>query len=158
MFSKLLKSTTKQKNIKTSILKLNTITKYSTLTKDKVIQDIVDYTHDFDVTSEEALKVSRYTIMDALGCGILALSFKECTKLLGPVVEGITVENGVRVPGTGFELDPVTGAFNIGAMIRWLDYNDTWLAAEWYFLFVFMNFINYYFLKGVILVIILEQF
>lgn len=108
------------------------------LQKDKVIQDIVDYTLTFKVNSTEALKVSRYTIMDALGCGILALSYPQCTKLLGPVVDGISVKNGVRVPGTKYELDPVAGAFNIGAMVRWLDYNDTWLAAEWVNLF-FIN-------------------
>ena len=101
------------------------------LKKDRVVEDIVDYTVDYKVTSPEAQKVSRYTIMDALGCGILALNFKECTKLLGPVVPGTVVPKGVRVPGTNFVLDPIQGAFNIGAMIRWLDYNDTWLAAEW---------------------------
>jgi 2-methylcitrate dehydratase len=101
------------------------------LKKDKIIEDIVDYTVGFKVESSEAIKVSRYTIMDALGCGILALNFKECTKLLGPVVPGTIVPKGVRVPGTNYVLDPISGAFNIGAMIRWLDYNDTWLAAEW---------------------------
>ena len=69
--------------------------------------------------------------MDALGCGIFALQFPACTKLLGPVVPGISVEKGARVPGTDYVLDPVTAAFNIGCIIRWLDYNDTWLAAEW---------------------------
>lgn len=116
------------------ILKKNYSSHYTVvqgLKKDQVIQDIVDYTVDYKVTSEEALKVARYTIMDALGCGILALNYKACTKLLGPVVPGVKVENGVKVPGTNYELDPVTGAFNIGTMVRWLDYNDTWLAAEW---------------------------
>jgi 2-methylcitrate dehydratase len=69
--------------------------------------------------------------LDTLGCGLEGLRFKECTKLLGPIVEGTTVPNGTKVPGTPFQLDPVNGAFNIGAMIRWLDYNDCWLAAEW---------------------------
>lgn len=74
---------------------------------------------------------ARYILLDTLGCGLEALRFKECTKLLGPIVEGTVVPNGTRVPGTPYILDPVNGAFNIGAMIRWLDYNDCWLAAEW---------------------------
>ena len=74
---------------------------------------------------------ARYILLDTLGCGLEALRFKECTKLLGPIVEGTIVPNGTRVPGTPYVLDPVNGAFNIGAMIRWLDYNDCWLAAEW---------------------------
>lgn len=77
------------------------------------------------------MEVARYALIDAVGCGILALRFPECSKLLGPVVPGTVVPNGSRVPGTSFELDPITAAFNIGAMVRWLDYNDTWLAAEW---------------------------
>lgn len=77
------------------------------------------------------LETARYIFLDTIGCGLEALQFKECTKLLGPVVEGTVVPHGARVPGTPFVLDPVNGAFNIGAMIRWLDYNDCWLAAEW---------------------------
>jgi 2-methylcitrate dehydratase len=98
---------------------------------DQVITDIVDYVIETKVTSQVALETARYCLMDTLGCGILALNFKECTKLLGPVVSGAVLENGARVPGTSFELDPVQAAFNIGTMIRWLDFNDTWLAAEW---------------------------
>lgn len=103
----------------------------TTVLGDKAIWDIVDYVVDYKVTSEEALKTARYALMDALGCGFLALQFPQCTKLLGPIVDGITASKGVRVPGTKFIVDPVTGAFNIGAMVRWLDFNDTWLAAEW---------------------------
>jgi 2-methylcitrate dehydratase len=98
---------------------------------DQVLLDIVDYVQNYEIKSAEAVNTARYCLMDALGCGILALNYPECTKLLGPVVEGTVVPNGVRVPGTKFVLDPVTGAFNIGAMVRWLDFNDTWLAAEW---------------------------
>jgi len=98
---------------------------------DKVIQDIADYVANFDVKSTEAISTARLAAIDAIGCGLLALQFPECTKLLGPVVPGTIVPNGVRVPGTSYVLDPVQGAFNIGAMNRWLDFNDTWLAAEW---------------------------
>ena len=82
-------------------------------------------------TSREAIDTARYDLLDTLGCGLLALRFPECAKHLGPVVPGATLTNGARVPGTDWQLDPVHAAFNIGAMIRWLDYNDTWLAAEW---------------------------
>jgi 2-methylcitrate dehydratase len=98
---------------------------------DKVIQDIADYVLDYTVASDDAFETARLCLMDTLGCGILALKFPECTKLLGPVVEGCTLKGGARVPGLPYELDPIQGAFNIGAMIRWLDFNDTWLAAEW---------------------------
>jgi len=98
---------------------------------DKVLVDIVEYVTDYEVTSDLAHETARYCLMDALGCAMLALNFSECTKLLGPVVNGTIVPNGARVPGTDFILDPVAAAFNLGAMIRWLDYNDTWLAAEW---------------------------
>jgi 2-methylcitrate dehydratase len=99
---------------------------------DKVLVDIVDYVINYDVTkSSEAMETARYCLMDTLGCGLLALSYPACTKVLGPVVPGASMTNGVKVPGTSYELDPVQGAFNIGAMIRWLDFNDTWLAAEW---------------------------
>ncbi|HEX4300577.1 MAG TPA: bifunctional 2-methylcitrate dehydratase/aconitate hydratase [Gammaproteobacteria bacterium] len=98
---------------------------------DKVIKDIADYVCDYKVKSAEAYKTARYILMDTLGCGMLALDYPACTKLLGPVVPGATMKGGARVPGTSFELDPVQAAFNIGAMVRWLDFNDTWLAAEW---------------------------
>ncbi len=98
---------------------------------DALIEEITDYVLNKEITSEEALTTAQYVLIDTLGCGILALSYPECTKLLGPVVPGTVVPNGSRVPGTSYVLDPVQGAFNIGAMIRWLDYNDTWLAAEW---------------------------
>jgi len=99
---------------------------------DQVLVDIADYVMDYDVTqSREAMETARYCLMDTLGCGLLALSYPACTKVLGPVVPGASMSNGVKVPGTSYELDPVQAAFNIGAMIRWLDFNDTWLAAEW---------------------------
>ncbi|WP_419873472.1 bifunctional 2-methylcitrate dehydratase/aconitate hydratase [Candidatus Pristimantibacillus sp. PTI5] len=98
---------------------------------DQVLVDIAAYAADYKVTSQEAYETARYCLMDTLGCGLLALRYPECTKLLGPAVPGTIVPNGARVPGTSFVLDPVTAAFNIGCIIRWLDYNDTWLAAEW---------------------------
>ncbi|HXS13643.1 MAG TPA: MmgE/PrpD family protein, partial [Acidobacteriaceae bacterium] len=98
---------------------------------DQVLVDIVDYVRDYKITSSLAYETARYCLLDTLGCGLQALDFPACTKLLGPVVPGLTMKNGTRVPGTSYELDPVQGAFNIGAMIRWLDFNDTWLAAEW---------------------------
>jgi 2-methylcitrate dehydratase len=98
---------------------------------DKVLVDIADYALQFEVTSELAYTTARYCLMDTLGCGLEALEYPACTKLLGPVVPGTVVPHGAKVPGTAFQLDPVQAAFNIGAMIRWLDFNDTWLAAEW---------------------------
>jgi 2-methylcitrate dehydratase len=98
---------------------------------DKVISDIADYALGLEITSELAYRTARYCLIDTLGCGLEALEYPACTKLLGPIVPGTVVPNGARVPGTGYELDPVQAAFNIGAMIRWLDFNDTWLAAEW---------------------------
>ena len=98
---------------------------------DKELVDIAEYVLDTDITSDLAYEPARYCLMDALGCAMLALNFDECTKLLGPIVPGTIVPNGSRVLGTDFVLDPVTAAFNLGSMIRWLDYNDTWLAAEW---------------------------
>ncbi len=100
---------------------------------DPVIQDIVDYVLDYDVSSSaEAMQTARYDWMDSIGCALLALSYPACTKLLGPIVPGADMPGkGARVPGTAYELDPVRAAWNIGAMVRWLDYNDTWLAAEW---------------------------
>lgn len=98
---------------------------------DPLLKQIADYVCDYDSPSEEALKTARYCLMDTLGCGFLALKYPACTKLLGPVVPGTIVPNGARVPGTDYVLDPVTAAFNIGTLVRWLDFNDTWLAAEW---------------------------
>ncbi|HEY4804447.1 MAG TPA: bifunctional 2-methylcitrate dehydratase/aconitate hydratase [Paraburkholderia sp.] len=98
---------------------------------DQVLVDIVDYVLNFRVDSALALTTARHCLIDTLGCGLEALSYPACTKLLGPVVPGTVVPHGAKVPGTQFQLDPVHAAFNIGAMIRWLDFNDTWLAAEW---------------------------
>ncbi len=98
---------------------------------DQVIQDLADYVLTYQVTSREALDTARNCLMDTLGCGLLSLRFPECTKLLGPHVEGTVVPQGARVPGTSYRLDPVKAAWDIGCIIRWLDYNDTWLAAEW---------------------------
>ena len=98
---------------------------------DQVLLDIANYVCDYKVDSAEAYDTARNCLMDTLGCGLLALRFPECTKLLGPLVEGTVVPNGARVPGTQFRLDPVKAAWDIGCIIRWLDYNDTWLAAEW---------------------------
>ncbi len=98
---------------------------------DQEIIDIVDYVEKFEITSDLAYETAWNDLLDTLGCGLEALEYEACTKLLGPLVPGTVVENGVKVPGTNYELDPVQGAFNIGAMIRWLDFNDTWLAAEW---------------------------
>jgi len=98
---------------------------------DKVLIDIADYVCNYEITSEEAFETARYCLIDTLGCGLEALGYPACTKLLGPIVPGTIVPDGARVPGTQFQLDPVQAAFNIGAMVRWLDFNDTWLAAEW---------------------------
>jgi len=98
---------------------------------DPVITGIADYVLNKEITSAEAYETARLCLMDTLGCGILALNFPECTKLLGPIVPDAVLLGGARVPGTNYELDPVQAAFNIGTMIRWLDFNDTWLAAEW---------------------------
>ena len=98
---------------------------------DQEIIDIVDYALNYEVKSPVAYETAWNCLLDTLGCGLEALEYEACTKLLGPVVPGLNVANGVKVPGTNHVLDPVQGAFNIGAMIRWLDFNDTWLAAEW---------------------------
>jgi 2-methylcitrate dehydratase len=98
---------------------------------DQVIVDIAKYANEYEINSDEALDTARYCLMDTLGCGLEALSYPACTKLLGPIVPGTIVPNGAKVPGTNYQLDPINAAFNIGAMIRWLDFNDTWLAAEW---------------------------
>jgi 2-methylcitrate dehydratase len=98
---------------------------------DIVLQEIADYVDRWDQGTELARETAQLCLMDSLGCAILALNYPACTKLLGPSVPGATVSSGARVPGTSFQLDPERAAFNIGAAIRWLDYNDTWLAAEW---------------------------
>lgn len=103
----------------------------SDLPFDKEIVDIVDYVLDYEISSELAKKTAWYCFLDTIGCGLESLEYAACRKLLGPIVPGVRISNGARVPGTDFELDPVQGAFNIGAAIRWLDFNDTWLAAEW---------------------------
>jgi len=98
---------------------------------DQVLVDLVDYVYDYTVESALAYETARYCLIDTLGCGLEALEYPACTKLLGPIVRGTVVPHGAKVPGTQFQLDPVHAAFNIGTMIRWLDFNDTWLAAEW---------------------------
>ena len=98
---------------------------------DKEIVDIVDCVFDYEITSDLAYETAWSCLMDTLGCGLESLEYEACTKLLGPLVPELQVKDGVRVPGTAYRLDPVQGAFNIGALIRWLDFNDTWLAAEW---------------------------
>src|SRR5476651_187224 len=98
---------------------------------DPILAAIADYALSYEVLSPLAYETAVYCLMDTLACGFQALKYPACTKLMGPVVPGATLTGGARVPGTAYELDPVTAAFNIGAMIRWLDFNDTWLAAEW---------------------------
>jgi 2-methylcitrate dehydratase len=98
---------------------------------DKELVDIANYVCDHVIDSHEAYDTARNCLMDSLGCALLALQFPECTKHLGPIVPGTVVPNGARVPGTSFQLDPVKAAWDIGALVRWLDFNDTWLAAEW---------------------------
>jgi 2-methylcitrate dehydratase len=98
---------------------------------DKVLADIADYVLNYLIKSDLALQTAHYCLLDTLGCGLEALTYPACTKLLGPIVPGTIVPHGAKVPGTSFQLDPIQAAFNIGAIIRWLDFNDTWLAAEW---------------------------
>lgn len=98
---------------------------------DPEITDVANYVHNVKVESNLAFDTARWVFIDTLGCGLKALEFQQCKDILGPVVEGTVVPNGTKVPGTPYQLDPVLGAFNIGAMIRWLDFNDCWLAAEW---------------------------
>ncbi len=98
---------------------------------DKVLTDIVDYVLNYEIKNDLAWKTAHYCLLDTLGCGLEALTYPACTKLLGPIVHGTIVPHGAKVPGTQFQLDPVQAAFNIGTIIRWLDFNDTWLAAEW---------------------------
>jgi 2-methylcitrate dehydratase len=101
------------------------------LDPDKVLVDIAEYVTKYNIDSAEAYDTARLCLMDTLGCGLEALTYPACTKLMGPIVPGTIVPNGAKVPGTSYQLDPVMAAFNIGCMIRWLDFNDTWLAAEW---------------------------
>jgi len=101
------------------------------MSADQALQDIADYVIGFKVESEEALNTARNCLIDTIGCGLLALKYPNCTRHLGPLVPGTTVENGARVFGKSFELDPVKAAWDIGALVRWLDFNDTWLAEEW---------------------------
>lgn len=98
---------------------------------DALLRQIADYVCDTEIRSDLALETAHYCLKDSLACALLALKFPECVKLLGPVVPGADLPGGARVPGTHFELDPVQGAFNIGVLVRYLDFNDTWLAAEW---------------------------
>ena len=98
---------------------------------DEEMVDIAKYVLEYLPDSDEAYNTARLCLMDSIGGAVLALRFPECTKMLGPIIPGTTVPHGSRVPGTSYELDPITAAFNIGVLIRWLDYNDTWLAAEW---------------------------
>lgn len=98
---------------------------------DSVLTEIAEYTATKHAFSQEALDTAGWCLLDSLGCGLLALEYPACTKMLGPVVPGASLANGARVPGTAWQLEPVKAAFNIGCMVRWLDYNDTWLAAEW---------------------------
>ena len=98
---------------------------------DSVLTAIADYVLDYEIASPLAYETARHCLMDTLGCGLEALDYPACAKLLGPIVPGTIVPFGAKVPGTSYQLDPVQAAFNLGAMIRWLDFNDTWLAAEW---------------------------
>src|SRR6266481_7726722 len=98
---------------------------------DPLLERIVDYAVSPQIKRVDAYDAARYCLMDSLGCALLALNYPACTKLLGPIIAGTIVPNGSRVPGTNYELDPITAAFNVGTLVRWLDFNDTWLAAEW---------------------------
>lgn len=98
---------------------------------DSLLTDIADYIHSAEITSDLAYETARHCLMDSLGCGFLALAYPQCRKMLGPIVPGASMPGGCRVPGTNVELDPVKAAFDIGTIVRWLDFNDTWLAAEW---------------------------
>jgi 2-methylcitrate dehydratase len=98
---------------------------------DRLLVEIAEYVIGFEISSDQAHETARYALLDSLGCALLALGFPECAKLLGPVVPGTVVPDGVHVPGTPYVLDPVKAAFDVGVAIRWLDYNDVWVAAEW---------------------------
>src|SRR5690349_15635317 len=104
---------------------------YVGLCLDQLMVEFAEYALNYATPSEEALETARWCLLDTLACGIMALQYPACTKLLGPIVPGTMITNGARVPGTSYELDPVQAAFNIGTIVRWLDFNDTWLAAEW---------------------------
>ena len=97
---------------------------------DDLLNEIANYVLAFEADSDLARKTARHCLMDTLGCGLLALHYPACTKLLGPIVDGAQLSNGARVPGTNYSLDPVMAAFNIGTMVRWLDFNDTWLGLS----------------------------
>src|SRR5688572_25759521 len=118
---------------RTSILRKHVSTQTPNIrtTPDKVLTDIAEYVTGHRIDSKEAFNTARLCLIDTLGCGLEALEYPACTELLGPIVPGTVVPNGAKVPGTPYQLDPVTAAFNIGTMVRWLDFNDTWLAAEW---------------------------
>ncbi len=98
---------------------------------DSLLTDLAQYVHSYEISSDLAYETARHCLKDSLACGFLALGYPQCRKMLGPVVPGATFEGGCRVPGTNLELDPVKAAFDIGTLVRWLDFNDTWLAAEW---------------------------
>ena len=98
---------------------------------DQELVDIADYVCHYTIESDEAFSTARYCLVDSLACSLLAMKFPDCTRLLGPLVPGAEMKGGARVPGTSYELDPVQAAFNLGTLIRYLDFNDTWLAAEW---------------------------
>src|SRR4051794_14572914 len=98
---------------------------------DAPMVDIANYVADFNIESKEAYDTARYMLLDSMACAMLAMKFPECVKHLGPLVPGAVLPGGARVPGTAWELDPVQAAYNIGVLVRWLDFNDTWLAAEW---------------------------
>ena len=105
---------------------------------DKVMQDIADYVHSYKIDSDLAYQTAHHCFIDTIGCGLEGLRFNECSRLLGPVVDGTIVPNGVKVPGTPYQLDPIRAAFNVGTMIRWLDFNDCWLAGK--ISFILFNF------------------
>ena len=98
---------------------------------DRVLTDIADYVLGHRIDSDTAFETARLCLMDSLACMAQALDYPACTRMLGPVVPGAVLAGGARVPGTAHELDPVQAAFGIGTLVRWLDFNDTWLAAEW---------------------------
>ena len=113
------------------MITMHTVDENQRSAPDKELTDIAHYVAHGNIDSDLAYTTARHCLMDTLGCGLLALQYKACTKLLGPIVPGTTVPVGARVPGTSYLLDPILAAFNIGTIIRWLDFNDTWLAAEW---------------------------
>ena len=110
---------------------MHSIVKQKNQKSDEILVRIANYVFDYKIESKEALETAKYCLIDTLGCGLEALDYPACVRHLGPTVPGSIIPNGTKIPGTNFQLDPINGAFNIGAMIRWLDFNDTWLAAEW---------------------------